>query len=104
MFIKNDNEFICRNCGRKVEKLGYTSRDHCNFCLYSLHVDITPGDRLNKCKGILKPLNVIETAKKGKVIIYKCQKCGLEVRNIVANDDNEDEIYNVVKRFASGIN
>ncbi|CCY71972.1 putative uncharacterized protein [Clostridium sp. CAG:921] len=104
MFIKNDNEFICKNCGRKVEKLGYTSRDHCNFCLYSLHVDIMPGDRLNKCRGILKPVNVIETAKKGKVIIYKCQKCGLEVRNIVANDDNEDEIYNVVKRFASGIN
>lgn len=104
MFIKNDNEFICKNCGRKVEKLGYTSRDHCNFCLYSLHVDIMPGDRLNKCRGILKPVNVIETAKKGKVIIYKCQKCGLEVRNIVANDDNEDEIYNIVKRFASGIN
>ena len=104
MFIKNDNEFICKNCGRKVEKLGYTSRDHCNFCLYSLHVDIMPGDRLNKCRGILKPVNVIETAKKGKFIIYKCQKCGLEVRNIVANDDNEDEIYNVVKRFASGIN
>ena len=104
MFIKNDNEFICKNCGRKVEKLGYTSRDHCNFCLYSLHVDIMPGDRLNKCRGILKPVNVIETAKKGKVIIYKCQKCGLEVRNIVANDDNEDEIYNVVKRFESGIN
>ncbi len=104
MFIKNDNEFICKNCGRKVEKLGYTSRDHCNFCLYSLHVDIMPGDRLNKCRGILKPVNVIETAKKGKVIIYKCQKCGLEVRNIVANDDNEDEIYDVVKRFASGIN
>lgn len=104
MFIKNDNEFICKNCGRKVEKLGYTSRDHCNFCLYSLHVDIMPGDRLNKCRGILKPVNVIETAKKGKVIIYKCQKCGLEVRNIVANDDNEDEIYNVVKRFASGVN
>ena len=104
MFIKNDNEFICKNCGRKVEKLGYTSRDHCNFCLYSLHVDIMPGDRLNKCRGILKPVNVIETAKKGNVIIYKCQKCGLEVRNIVANDDNEDEIYNVVKRFASGIN
>lgn len=104
MFIKNDNEFICKNCGRKVEKLGYTSRDHCNFCLYSLHVDIMPGDRLNKCRGILKPVNVIETAKKGKVIIYKCQKCGFEVRNIVANDDNEDEIYNVVKRFASGIN
>lgn len=50
MFLKNDNEFNCINCGKKVEKLKYTSRDHCNHCLYSLHVDITPGDRENTCK------------------------------------------------------
>lgn len=42
MFVKNDNEFICNKCGKKVEKLKYTSRDHCNYCLYSLHVDIEP--------------------------------------------------------------
>ena len=58
MFKKNDNEFICINCGKKVEKLKYTSRDHCNHCLYSLHVDITPGDRENKCRGLLVPVNV----------------------------------------------
>lgn len=50
MFLKNDNEFKCINCGKKVERLKYTSRDHCNHCLYSLHVDITPGDRENTCK------------------------------------------------------
>ena len=74
MFVKNDNEFICVNCNQKVEKLKYTSRDHCNHCLYSIHVDITPGDRANDCKGILVPINVIETSKKGKVIIYRCSK------------------------------
>ena len=47
MFIKNDNSFTCKHCGSQVEKLGYTSRDHCNKCLYSLHVDIEPGDRQN---------------------------------------------------------
>lgn len=103
MFIKNDNEFICKNCGKKVEKLKYTSRDHCNYCLHSLHVDITPGDRKNECKGLLVPVNVIETAKKGKVIIYKCKKCGTQIRNIAANDDNIDKIYEVVKNYASGI-
>ena len=45
MFLKNDNEFICVNCGKRIEKLKYTSRDHCNYCLFSLHVDVTPGDR-----------------------------------------------------------
>lgn len=66
MFKKNDNEFICINCGKKVEKLKYTSRDHCNHCLYSLHVDITPGDRENKCRGLLVPVNVEINSKKVK--------------------------------------
>ena len=103
MFIKNDNEFICINCGKKVEKLKYTSRDHCNHCLYSLHIDITPGDRKNSCKGILIPVNVEISSKKGEVIIYKCNKCGKEIRNIVANDDDRDEIYNVIKKYSRGV-
>lgn len=100
MFIKNDNEFICINCGKKVKKLGYTSRDHCNNCLYSLHVDIEPGDRLNNCKGILIPINVEYNSKKGKVIVYKCNKCGKIIKNIVAKDDNDDAIYKVIENYA----
>lgn len=100
MFVKNDESFICKNCGKKVEKLIYTSRDHCNYCLHSIHIDIEPGDRLNDCKGLLVPVNVIDTAKKGKVIIYRCSKCGNEIKNIVANDDNEKEIFNVIKKYS----
>ena len=100
MFIKNDNSFICVHCGKQVEKLKYTSRDHCNHCLYSLHVDISPGDRANECKGILKPVNVLLDSKKGKQIVYKCTKCGAEVRNIVALDDNEDEIYKIIEKYS----
>ena len=103
MFVKNDNEFECINCGKKVEKLKYTSRDHCNYCLHSIHVDITPGDRANGRKGLLVPINVIETSKKGKVIIYRCKKCGKEVRNIVAIDDNEDLIYKIIENYAKGV-
>mgnify|MGYP002620451971 FL=1 len=103
MFVKNDNEFICVNCNKKVEKLKYTSRDHCNHCLYSLHVDITPGDRANTCRGELVPINVIETSKKGRVIVYRCKKCGAEVRNIVAKDDDMDVIYKIVENYAKGV-
>ena len=103
MFKKNDNEFICINCGKKVEKLKYTSRDHCNECLYSIHVDIFPGDRKNECWGTLVPINIIETSKKGKVIIYKCSKCGSQVRNIVAQDDNIDTIYKIIEKYSKGI-
>jgi DNA-directed RNA polymerase subunit RPC12/RpoP len=103
MFIKNDNEFTCVNCNKKVEKLKYTSRDHCNYCLHSIHIDITPGDRANDCLGLLIPINVVETAKKGKVIVYRCNKCGKEVRNIVAVDDSDEAIYKVVENYAKGV-
>lgn len=103
MFVKNDNEFNCINCGKRIEKLKYTSRDHCNSCLYSLHVDVFPGDRANECKGILVPINVIQTSKKGQVVIYRCSKCGVEVRNIVAQDDDRETIYKIVEKYSKGI-
>ena len=42
-----NEDFICENCGKDVEKSSYTARDHCPYCLYSKHVDINPGDRKN---------------------------------------------------------
>lgn len=89
-FTKRDEEFICENCEKKVSKLGYSSRDHCPYCLYSKHVDIMPGDREEDCKGLLKPIRVELDSKKGYVIIYKCEKCGAIRKNKAAEDDNKD--------------
>ena len=89
-FTKNDEGFICKNCGRKVEKLGYTSRDHCPYCLCSIHIDNNPGDRANDCKGILRPEYVELDSKKVYVIVYKCEKCGGIKRNKAAEDDDID--------------
>lgn len=100
MFVKNDEEFVCKNCNKQVSKLNYTSRDHCNHCLYSLHVDITPGDRENTCKGLLRPVSVLNSGKKRMQIEYVCTKCGMHVRNIVADDDNKDELFKVMQEFA----
>ncbi len=86
MFKKLDEGFTCLNCGKKVHKLVTTSRDHCPFCLYSLHVDITPGDRLNNCKGLLEPIGVIKRNGKDK-ILYKCEKCRTILNCIIARDD-----------------
>ena len=87
-FTKRDEEFICENCGHLVPILGYTSRDHCNQCLYSKHVDQNPGDRAEECHGKLVPISVLNDAKKGYVIIYRCEKCGAIRKNIAAKDDN----------------
>ena len=89
-FKKNDSGFICAHCGAEVPPLGYTSRDHCNKCLHSLHVDIIPGDRENECKGTLVPVQTLPDAKKGFIIIYKCTKCGSTVRNMAARDDDTE--------------
>ena len=86
-FTMRDEEFICENCNKNVTKLVKSSRDHCPFCLYSKHVDINPGDRLNNCKGLLKPIS-IEKFK----IVYKCEKCNEIHKNIIADDDNMDLI------------
>lgn len=96
LFQKNDNEFVCQNCGKKVEKLSYTSRDHCNRCLCSLHVDINPGDRANSCQGLLVPHSCTPSSKKGYIITYKCSKCGQLHNNKSASDDNLDAIFKVM--------
>ena len=88
-FTKNDEGFVCRNCGETVAPLLYSSRNHCPFCLHSVHADIMPGDRLNSCGGVLQPVLTAPDLKKGWVINFRCVKCGAQVRNKAARDDNK---------------
>lgn len=90
-FTMIDEDFTCLNCHQVIDSLGYTARDHCPHCLYSIHVDNNPGDRLNECHGLLKPIK-IENFKNSYKIIYQCQKCGAIKKNIMARDDNFDLI------------
>ena len=94
-FTEIDEEFICDNCGKKVSKLGYSSINHCPFCLHSKHVDINPGDRAEACHGDLEPVGIEIDNKKGYVIIFKCKKCGKLRRNKAAKDDDMDLIINL---------
>lgn len=99
--IKNDNSFTCTNCGKEVDKLNYTSRDHCPYCLHSIHIDIVPGDRKNECRGLLKPIAIENSAKKGYVIVYKCEKCGEIKKNKSAIDDDFDKMLEIAKNNAN---
>ncbi|MCL2099069.1 MAG: RNHCP domain-containing protein [Oscillospiraceae bacterium] len=89
-FTKNDGGFICQNCKKTVPPLLYSSRNHCPFCLYSLHLDIMPGDRANGCGGVLEPFFTLPDRKKGYIIEFKCLKCGCRTRSKAAKDDNTD--------------
>lgn len=94
VFNELDEQFICEKCGFNVGKLVYSCRDHCPNCLYSKHVDKNPGDRNNKCQGLLKPIG-IEKYRDTFKIIYKCEKCNKEHKNIMAKDDNINILINL---------
>ena len=85
-FTKNDASFVCANCGKEVEPLGYSSRNHCPFCLWSLHLDVNPGDRASECGGKMEPIRAEVDPKKGFVIVHRCQKCGEIRRNRAAHE------------------
>ncbi len=85
-FTKNDSGFKCVHCGFEVKPLGYTSRNHCPRCLWSVHLDVNPGDRASECGGELEPIAVETDPKKGYIIVHKCKKCGAIRRNKAANE------------------
>lgn len=87
-FAKNDEGFECQNCGRTVTPLGYSSRNHCPFCLWSLHLDENPGDRAADCKGRMRPVGAEPDAKKGYIITHRCERCGATRRCRSAADDD----------------
>lgn len=95
-FTMIDEDFECLVCKNKVKALGYTARDHCPNCLCSIHIDINPGDRSCKCKGILKPIAIEPSKKDTYKIVYMCDKCKMIKRNKMANDDNMDLIIKIM--------
>ncbi len=99
LFAKNDSGFLCENCGRQVPPLSYSSRNHCPYCLCSKHVDINPGDRQCVCGGIMKPIAVTTSAKKGFIITHRCQKCGAEKNNRSQADDDTDLLIKLTNPY-----
>jgi tRNA(Ile)-lysidine synthase len=73
--IRMDEAFLCLTCGADVPLGGARVRDHCPFCLHSLHVDRVPGDRSVDCHGALVPAALEQVAGES-VIQYICDRCG----------------------------
>ncbi len=93
-FIRVTEDFICEHCGREVHGNGYTN--HCPYCLWSKHVDVTPGDRASHCGGMMKPVE-IQIKKGERVIVHECVKCGYRKPNKTAENDDFDAILEVMR-------
>jgi len=102
------DEFICSHCGFKIKSdfsIGTKNRNHCPKCLYSLHVDVTSGDRKSDCKGDMMPIGLTfkqeGTDKYGRkvqgeiMLVHKCGQCGKININRIAGDDDPQEILKV---------
>lgn len=97
-FTKNDSGFVCGHCGMTVLPLGYSSRNHCPFCLWSRHLDINPGDRMSECGGLMEPVSAEPDAKKGYIITHRCVKCGAVRRNRAAlSGEQRDDIRKLIQ-------
>lgn len=82
--------FVCHHCGKTVlpDGAGTAHRNHCPKCLFSLHLDMEPGDREAGCGGSMEPVAVWVKKNGEWAIIHRCKVCGLFHANRIAADDN----------------
>ena len=102
MSRKSENtNFICTHCGKTVIALTNGSyRNHCPFCLYSLHVDESIGDRQSDCLGLMKPVEIVYHSKKGYQIVHVCCKCNAKRLNRIAeNTEMPDDFDMILTHF-----
>ena len=90
-FKRKIEDFVCDNCGTIVKGNGFTN--HCPKCLYSKHVDIFPGDRIEACRGLMAPVSAEESGGEWS-IIHKCLKCDKMQKNKISP---ADDFYKVVE-------
>ncbi|WP_189100063.1 RNHCP domain-containing protein [Streptomyces kronopolitis] len=97
--------FTCGNCGTAVAPLVNGSyRNHCPRCLYSLHVDVSPGDRAGDCRALMRPEAVDHHSTKGYMIVHRCTGCGVRRRNRMADDPGQgDDLDQVLAVMRTGI-
>ncbi len=96
-FQRKIEDFTCENCGTSVKGDGYTN--HCPECFWSKHVDINPGDRLNSCRGLMKPVDMYF---KNQVwhLIHECQKCRTK-KTIKLKNVDKDKLTDIIHKEAT---
>lgn len=97
-FQRKVESFVCVACGKETKGTGIT--DHCPYCLASVHVDVNPGDRASKCRGLMIPQRA-EYSGGSYTIVYQCLKCGEVKRVVAAPNDNEELLAQLSEKAAA---
>ncbi|WKY48404.1 RNHCP domain-containing protein [Eubacteriaceae bacterium ES3] len=89
--------FICKNCGKTIipDGAGSQHRNHCPYCLSSLHVDECPGDRAANCSGLMEAISIWVRKNGEWAIIHRCRRCGHLSFNRIAADDNPIKLLSI---------
>ena len=92
--------FVCKNCGWLVSPAdaGSEHRNHCPNCLYSLHLDIEPGDRESDCGSLMEPVAVWVRKNGEWAIIHRCKRCGTMHSNRIGADDNPVKLISIAMK------
>ncbi|MFA7243833.1 MAG: RNHCP domain-containing protein [Patescibacteria group bacterium] len=102
--------FACAHCKKWVnfsDTIGTHHRNHCPYCLWSLHVDDkVSGDRKADCHSSMEPIGLTlkeegidkyGNKKQGDVmIIHQCKKCSKISINRIAADDGNEKILDLL--------
>ncbi len=86
-----DEAFKCKQCRRFIGAVpsGGHHRNHCPFCLFSLHVDDRrTGDRQSICRSRMQPIGSFQRRNGEHVLVHRCLGCGFERFNRIAADDD----------------
>jgi len=82
--------FRCGGCRLDVslEAVGTAYRNHCPNCLWSRHVDDSPGDRAAECGSLMEPIAHPRRGDGEWVLVHRCRGCEELHLNRTAGDDN----------------
>ena len=84
------DSFRCRHCHLDVssDAPGTAHRNHCPACLWSRHLDDTPGDRAAECGGSMEPIAICVRGDGEWVLVHRCSVCHVVHLNRTAADDS----------------
>ena len=84
------SSFRCGHCSLDVSTVatGTAHRNHCPNCLWSRHVDDSPGDRAADCRSLMEPIAITVRGDGEWILVHRCCGCDVLHLNRTAGDDN----------------